>query len=128
MLTDHSPEDRTVMIVDDELAVRQMLRMVLEASGYTVVAEANDGVEAVACYLATRPRVTLMDVCMPNKNGLDATREIVSLDAHARVVLVSGIYCSELTTSAREAGATEALGKPVKIKVLKDILARLVRM
>jgi two-component system chemotaxis response regulator CheY len=116
------------MIVDDEPAVRQMLRMVLEASGYTVVAEACDGREAVDRYLAVRPRVTLMDVCMPNKNGLEAAREIVSLDAHARIVMVSGIHCADLAVSAREAGAREALEKPVKIKVLKDVLARLVRM
>jgi two-component system, chemotaxis family, chemotaxis protein CheY len=128
MRTDHHPADRTVMIVDDEAAVRQMLRMVLEASGYTVVAEANDGVEAVSRYLAVRPRVTLMDVCMPNMNGLDATREIVALDTHARIILVSGIHCENLAISAREAGARDALQKPVKIKVLKDVLARLVLM
>jgi two-component system, chemotaxis family, chemotaxis protein CheY len=126
MQTDHHQADRTVMIVDDEAAVRQMLRALLEASGYTVVAEAGNGVEAVTRYLAVRPRITLMDVCMPNKNGLEATREIVSLDAHAIIVLVSGIHCKGFAVTAREAGARDALEKPFRLKVLKDILARLV--
>lgn len=113
------------MIVDDEQVVRDLLRAVLEQNGYTVVAEANDGVEAVANYLESRPRITLMDVCMPNKNGLEATREIVSHDEHAKVVLVSGIHGTDLAQTAREAGAKDALVKPFKITDLNEILHRI---
>lgn len=119
--------DRTVMIVDDELVVREMMRLILEMSGYMVVAEANDGVEAVAHYLELRPRITIMDISMPNKNGIDATREIVAIDANAKVVILSGINCKDLVKTALEAGARDALSKPVKIEVLKEVLFRIMQ-
>ena len=119
--------DRTVMIVDDELVVRGMLRLILETNGYMVVAEANDGVEAIDHYLQLRPRITLMDISMPNKNGIDATREIVAIDANAKVVIISGIHCKDLVKTALEAGARDALSKPVKIKVLKEVLHRIMQ-
>ncbi len=122
MRTNSQHTDRTVMIVDDEPVIREMLRRIVEISGYTVVAEANDGVQAVVGYRESHPRITLMDVCMPNKNGIDATREIVSFDANAKVVLVSGIHQKDLLKTAQEAGAAYALAKPVKIRALKEIL------
>jgi two-component system, chemotaxis family, chemotaxis protein CheY len=118
----------TIMIVDDELAVRELLRAILEMSGYSVVAEATDGVEAVALYLELRPEITLMDLCMPNKNGIDATKEIVAIDENAKVVIVSGINAKDLVKTAHEAGAKGALSKPVKLSALKEVLHRVRQM
>jgi len=118
----------TVMIVDDELVVREMLRVILEMSGYSVVAEATDGVEAVALYLELRPQITLMDLCMPNKNGIDATKEIVAIDENAKVVIFSGINGKDLVKIAHEAGAKDTLSKPVKLSALKEILHRVRQM
>jgi two-component system chemotaxis response regulator CheY len=118
----------TVMIVDDELVVRELLRIILEMSGYAVVAEATDGVEAVALYLELRPQITLMDICMPKKNGIDATKEIVAIDENAKVVIISGIYGKDLVKTAHEAGARDALSKPVKLYALKEILQRVRQM
>ena len=124
MVSNLNKSDRTVMIVDDELVVRQMIRIILEANGFRVVAEADDGAEAVSRYRALRPRITLMDICMPNMNGIEATREIISYDPDARVVLFSGLHRNDLAESARKAGARDALAKPVKIRELKEILHR----
>jgi two-component system, chemotaxis family, chemotaxis protein CheY len=117
-----------VMIVDDDLVVRELLRVILEMSGYSVVAEATDGVEAVALYQELRPQITLMDLCMPNKNGIDATKEIVAIDENAIVVIVSGINAKDLAKTALEAGAKGALSKPVKLGVLKEVLHRVRQM
>ena len=118
----------TVMIVDDERVVRDLLRAILEMSGYSVIAEATDGVEAVALYLELRPQITLMDLCMPNKNGIDATKEIVAIDENAKVVILSGINGKDLVKTAHEAGAQDVLSKPVKLSALKEILHRVRQM
>ena len=73
----------TVMIVDDELFFRTLLREILEKQGMIVVAEAVNGRDAVEKYRQHRPDVTIMDIVMPEMHGIDATREIIAADAHA---------------------------------------------
>ena len=67
----------TVMIVDDDNFFLKLLRDILEKEGFNVVAEATDGSEAVQKYQAHLPEITIMDIFMPEKSGLDATREIL---------------------------------------------------
>lgn len=102
----------TVMIVDDAFFMRNILRSILEMEGYTVVAEAEDGEEAVAKYRDCRPDLVLMDVIMPVKNGIDATREIIDFDRDACVVMCSSLGQERLVGLARDSGARGTLLKP----------------
>ncbi len=103
----------TVMIVDDSELARTLLREILEAGGYRVVAEAVDGADAVANFMATSPDVTVMDLMMPVKNGIQATREILTIDKDARVLLCSSIELKSLTQNAVESGAAGVVFKPL---------------
>ncbi len=103
---------RTVMIVDDELFFRELLRDILKNAGFTIVAEAADGSEAVEKYRAHRPAITIMDIFMPETNGIEATKEILSFDGNARVLICSGVGYDENVEAALKAGAREVIFKP----------------
>jgi two-component system chemotaxis response regulator CheY len=105
-------KDITILIVDDELFFRQVLRDILEKIGFTVVAEAADGNEAVEKFRVHRPHVTIMDIYMPEKNGIDATKEMVALDSRAKVLVCSASDYDYDIQAALDAGATLTLMKP----------------
>ena len=101
-----------VMIVDDSLFMRKMLRDLLEREGYQVVAEASDGVEAVATYREHLPDLTTLDIVMPNKTGIEALQEIIAFAPAARVVMCSAVGQESLSAAATEAGAKGFILKP----------------
>ena len=123
------PRDRdcTVMIVDDSLFMRETLRSILHQSGYTVIAEASDGIEAVMKYAELKPTITIMDVIMPNKGGIEATREIVSFDRDARILMSSTLGFDDLVQSALDAGAVSIIYKPYNGEEIHEIIDRVMQ-
>ena len=97
----------TVLLADDDVLVRQGLRVLVESAGdLRVVAEAADGDQAVELAASTRPDVVVMDVRMPGRDGIDATREISSWDEPRPSVLVLTTFdLDEIVHDALEAGA-----------------------
>jgi DNA-binding NarL/FixJ family response regulator len=102
-----------VLLADDQALVRGGFRLILESEpDIEVVAEANDGAEAVALTLDQRPAVVLMDVRMPELDGLEATRRILNGPAAAtRVVMLTTFDLDEYVFEAIRAGATGFLLK-----------------
>jgi len=105
-------KDIRILIVDDELFFRQVLREILEKIGFTVVAEATDGNDAVRKFREHRPHLTIMDIYMPDKNGIDATREMITIDSNAKVLVCSASDYDCDTRAALDAGAKASLLKP----------------
>ena len=103
---------KNVLIVDDELFFRGLLRDILEKLGLSVIAEASNGIEALAQFRAHRPDLTIMDIFMPEENGIDATREILSIDRDARVIICSGVGYDDDINAALQAGARDIIYKP----------------
>jgi len=99
-----SQNSKTIMIVDDELFFRKLLHNLLTEKGFTVVAEAADGVEAVEKYRLHRPELSILDIYMPRKNGFDATQDILSLNPKAKVVICSGLGYDEDVKAALSLG------------------------
>ncbi|MEU9018533.1 response regulator transcription factor [Actinomadura sp. NPDC048394] len=102
-----------VVIADDQALVRTGFRMILAADGIDVVAEAADGFEAVAAVRRTRPDVVLMDVRMPEMNGIEATREITAAGGGARVLILTTYDLDHYVYAALTAGASGFLLKDV---------------
>ena len=127
MQTIHEDIACNVLIVDDSYFMRKMLRNILESIGYNVVAEAENGFEAVDKFTEFRPHVTLMDVYMPHKGGLEATEEILSLDSAARVVMCSTLDHEALASSALQAGAKNVIFKPYKVETIREVLHKVLQ-
>ena len=101
-----------VLLVDDEELVRFGLRTVLEAAGdFTVVGEAANGLAAVHAVQELRPDVVLMDIRMPVKDGLAATREILALPRPPQVAVLTTFHADEYVYAALAAGAAGFLLK-----------------
>jgi two-component system, chemotaxis family, chemotaxis protein CheY len=101
----------TVMVVDDEFFFREMLRDVLASGGFKVVAEASNGVEAVELYRRLRPQITIMDIFMPEQNGIDSIKEIIAFDKEAKILIYTGLGFDDDVEVALKAGAREVILK-----------------
>lgn len=102
-----------VLIVDDLPEMRLMVRIFLRevAAGATVVGEAASRVEAVRLWKESRPDVTLMDNRMPDGSGMDASREILAIDAGAKILLFSAYINDDVERSSHEIGITRCIPK-----------------
>lgn len=102
----------TIMVVDDSLFMRNHLAKLLGEHGYeTVMAE--DGLQAVKTYRATMPDLVLLDITMPNMNGMDALAEIRLYDLRAKVVMLTALDQQLVAARAVHMGAQDFLVKPV---------------
>ena len=119
----------SIMIVDDEEMLHELYGRLMELKGYQVTASAFNGEEAVSMYrdMEQRPDLVLMDHRMPVKNGLDAMREIVEMDANAQVIFLTAD--AAVAESALAEGAADVLLKPFRLellnKTMEDVAARL---
>ena len=102
----------TVLICDDAVFMRSLLREILEQAGYEVVGEATTGGEAVDRYKELHPDLVTLEVVMPGVGGIDAVREIVKFDQDARILMCSALGQQTLMVEAKEAGAREFVVKP----------------
>ncbi|GFH36311.1 response regulator [Streptomyces pacificus] len=110
-----------VLIADDQAMVREGFSVLLNAMpGIEVVGEAVDGREAVAQVDALRPDVVLMDIRMPELNGIEATREIVAADSDAKVLVLTTFDLDEYVYQALRAGASGFLLKDASARRLAD--------
>ncbi len=115
----------SVLVVDDQSLFREIAQSMLEVTDeFRVIAEAEDGVDAIEAYERTRPDLVLMDIQMARMNGLDAAREILRLDPNASVVLISMKADPEYSRIADEMGAIGFMAKrdlrPSSLKTLID--------
>ena len=110
-----SPVPR-VVIADDQTLVRGGFRLILNSAGISVVAEAADGKEAVAATLSHRPDVVLMDIRMPEMDGLEATRRILAAQgarSDVRIIMLTTFDLDQYVYAALSAGASGFLLKDV---------------
>ena len=115
-----------ILLVDDAAFMRMMLKTTLGQAGYTDVIEAADGAQAVEMYQAEKPDLVFMDITMPNKDGLEALKEIKALDPAATVVMGSAMGQEAMVMDSIKSGAKDFIVKPFKperiLSTIKKIL------
>jgi DNA-binding NarL/FixJ family response regulator len=102
-----------LVIADDQALVRGGFRLILGAAGFDIVGEAATGTEAVAAVREHRPDVVLMDIRMPEMDGIEATRRILAADAEVRVIILTTFDLDRYVYQALAAGASGFLLKDV---------------
>jgi two-component system chemotaxis response regulator CheY len=103
-----------VLVADDARFMRQLIREIIEPEGFEVVGEAADGRAAVEEFQKLQPDLVTMDIVMPKRSGIDALKEILTLDAGAKVAMVSALGQEALVMEALQAGAADYIVKPFK--------------
>lgn len=112
-----------ILVVDDAEFARGRMLKALGNAGYTVI-EAENGFEAINSYSSERPDVVLMDITMPEMDGLSALREIKILDPDARVVMLTRMGQETIVLEALEAGARDCLVEPYEVDRVLATLTR----
>jgi len=112
-----------IMVVDDNQFMRQRIAKVLLGQGHEVI-EAADGNEAVQMYKMSHPDVALLDVVMPNKDGMEALGEIRQFDRRAKIVMLTALSQQAVMVKAVQLGAKDFLTKPVVPGKLQATLER----
>ena len=113
-----------VMIVDDALFMRNILKDICVRAGFEVVAEADNGETALEMYREHRPDLVTMDIVMPKRSGIEALQDIMAEDPEARVVMVSALGQDSLVLEAVESGARDFIVKPFKEEKVIDVIRR----
>ena len=113
---------KKVLIVDDAVVMRMMIKGILSKHGYEVVGEAQNGVESVDKYKQLQPDLVTMDMVMPEMDGITAVRQIMSMDPNAKIIMCTSMGQQALVVEAIQAGAKSFITKPFQPpKILETI-------
>lgn len=116
---------RKVMIVDDSLFIRKILRGILVENGYTILAEAASGIEAMRNLHTSHPDVILLDIILPDSNGLDLLESIIAACPDSKVVICSSLGQELVIQKALDMGAKAFIQKPFTPEKVAEILKSL---
>lgn len=115
---------KQVLIVDDALFMRSMLRDIFETAGWEVVAEAENGLQAIELYRQHRPDLVTMDIVMPELSGLDAMLKILEEDTQAKIVMCSALGQESMVMEAIKGGAKDFIVKPFQADQVLEVAVR----
>ncbi|MFZ0211813.1 MAG: response regulator [Candidatus Acidiferrales bacterium] len=110
------------LVVDDSVFARKSLAKMIETFGGELAGEAGDGCTAITEYTRTNPDIVLMDITMPQMEGIEAVERIVRQHPDARIVMVSSVGYQDNILAALQKGARHFVQKPVKPDVLYEII------
>ena len=110
------------LVVDDSVFARKNLARMIETFGGQLAGEAGDGMTAITEYERTHPDIVLMDITMPQMEGIEAAERIVRQHPEARIVMVSSVGYQENIVAALQRGARHFVQKPVKPEVLYEVI------
>ena len=109
-----------VVVVDDAVFMRNQLRELLETGGFEVVAEGQDGTEALELYAEHRPDLLTLDLVMPRMTGVEALAELRRRHPEAQVIVCSSLSDQQTIFEAIRLGARDYVLKPVSGEKLLD--------
>lgn len=116
---------KKILIVDDQKGVRRLLEELFRKEGWDVHV-ASDGLEAISRVNEILPDIVLMDMKMPNLNGLEASEQILSAHEHMVIIMMTAYGEMDVVKKALEAGVKRCITKPFDIMVLRDLVNELI--
>ena len=116
---------KRLLVADDAMIIREMIKDAAAMAGWEVVGEASDGAVAIERYEELKPDAVTLDLVMPQFDGLHALRGIMQKDPAAKVVIVSAVNQAKLLKDAIALGASDFIVKPFDRPTIANALARL---
>lgn len=113
-----------LVIVDDAPFIREVVRHIVHGTDIQVVGEAQDGHEAIQLVQSLKPHVVLMDLVMPRKSGIEATKELLESNPGLKVIACSTMDQENMVMKALEAGCCHYIVKPFKKNELIQTIKR----
>lgn len=101
-----------ILVVDDASFMRMMIKDILTKNGYEVIGEAENGLNAVEKYKELNPELVIMDITMPEMDGIQAVKEIKSIDPNSKIIMCSAMGQQAMVIEAIQAGAKDFIVKP----------------
>lgn len=117
---------RKILIVDDAAFMRMMIKDILTKNDFEVVGEAENGAKAIEKYVELKPDLIIMDITMPEVDGIQAVKEIKKVNNDAKIVMCSAMGQQAMVIEAIQAGAKDFIVKPFQadrvIEAVKKVL------
>ena len=117
---------KNILICDDAAFMRMMIKDILTKNGYTVAGEAENGVKAVEKYNEVKPDLVLMDITMPEMDGIEALRKIKEQDPSAVVVMCSAMGQQAMVIESIQSGAKDFIVKPFQADRVLEAVKKVV--
>ncbi|MDO5293986.1 MAG: response regulator [bacterium] len=103
---------KNILVVDDAAFMRMMIKDILTKNGYNVVGEAENGLKAIDKYNETKPDLVLMDITMPELDGIQALKKIKAADPNAVIIMCSAMGQQAMVIESIQSGAKDFIVKP----------------
>ena len=117
---------KTILLVDDATIMRMMLKKLLSESGYEIIGEAENGQKAVERYKELQPNLVIMDITMPEMNGIQATKAIKEHDSNALIIMCSAMGQQSMVIESIQAGARDFIVKPFQDDRVLEAVAKII--
>ena len=117
---------RNILICDDAAFMRMMIKDILTKNGYNVVGEAENGLKAVEKYNEVKPDLVLMDITMPEMDGIQALKKIKAGDPSAVVIMCSAMGQQAMVIESIQAGAKDFIVKPFQADRVLEAVKKVV--
>lgn len=118
-------ESTPILICDDSILARKSLSSVLSSLGYTNITEVSNGQAAIDKCKELRPALAFLDIIMPIKDGITATKEIKELSPDTKIIICSSVGTQNHLREAIKAGAKDFIQKPIEESMVKQVLDHL---
>ena len=103
---------KNILICDDAAFMRMMIKDILTKNGYNIAGEAENGIRAIEKYAEVKPDLVLMDITMPEMDGIEALKRIKAADPNASVIMCSAMGQQAMVIESIQAGAKDFIVKP----------------
>jgi two-component system chemotaxis response regulator CheY len=115
-----------VLIVDDAAFMRMMIKDILSKNGYEVVGEAENGARAIEKFKELEPELAIMDITMPEMDGIQAVKEIRSFAPEARIIMCSAMGQQAMVIESIQAGAKDFIVKPFQAERVLEAVKKVI--
>ena len=117
---------KNILLVDDAAFMRMMLKDILTKGGYNIIGEAENGVQAIEKFKELRPNLTILDITMPEMDGISAAKGIKAVDSNAVIIMCSAMGQQSMVVESIQAGARDFIVKPFQVERVIEAVQKVI--